>query len=253
MLHLEPEPNEFVTKEIKSEIESVLDPIKSILVQSNLIRPTVKYWIRTKISELSSWESSVGSQYISELTDKWVENNKKISKQMTLSDARNKVVVSQACSDWAKSNWNHLVNSLFLERKNYLDMASCNLIRVQDKHLALELYYRIKEGEESFSDISFKYGKSPERESGGKISLRPLERLPFGLQNVVPNIKVGDCSTPFRIGNDTGFIELTKFKPAILDESTKSYLLDEMLNFWIDEVTDSLVHYLSNSENFQAS
>ena len=158
---------------------------------------------------------------------------------MTLLDARKKVVVSQACSHWAKSNWNHLVNSLFLERKNSLDKASCNLIRVQDKHLALELYYQVKEGEETFSDISFKYGKSPERESGGEISLRPLESFPFGLQHVVPNIKVGECSKPFRIGDDTGFIELTKFKPATLDESTKSYLFEEMLNSWINEATDS--------------
>ena len=150
-----------MTEEIKSEIAISLAPIKSILRQSNLLKPTIKYWIRTKISELSTWESSAKSDYITELTEQWIKNNKKISKQMTLVDARKKVVVSQACSHWAKSNWNHLVNSLFLERKNSLDKRAVT-IRVQDKHLALELYYQVKEGEETFSDISFKYGKSPE-------------------------------------------------------------------------------------------
>ena len=156
------------------------------------------------------------------------------------------MIVAQSCSNWTRSNWDHLVSSVYLERKNSLDKASCNLIRVKDKNLALELYYRVKEEEESFTDISYQFGKSPERESGGLITLRSLEALPYGLSAVLPKIKVGECSKPFRIGSDFGFVQLLKFQSASLDEPTRLFILEEMFNHWLNDVSESLLDFLNN-------
>ena len=180
-----------MTKEITIEAIKIFEPLQSLLSQSNLLKPLIRYWIRTKVAQQSDWQASVNSDFIEELTQKWIDKNKNIAKQMSFDDAKTKVIVAQSCSNWTRSNWDHLVSSVYLERKNSLDKASCNLIRVKDKNLALELYYRVKE-EESFTDISYQFGKSPERESGGLITLRSLEALPYGLSAVLPKIKVGE-------------------------------------------------------------
>ena len=246
MLHLEPEPSQFLTNEITSEAINIFGPIQSLLCQSNLLKPLIRYWIRTKVAQQSDWQASVNSDFIAELTQKWIDKNKNIANQMSFEDAQIKVIVAQSCSHWARSNWDHLVSSVYLERKNSLDKASCNLIRVKDKNLALELYFRVKEEEESFAEISYQFGKSPERESGGLITLRSLEALPYGLSAVLPKIKVGECSKPLRIGSDYGIVQLLKFQSASLDEPTRLFILEEMFNHWLNDVSESLLGFLNN-------
>ena len=90
MLHLEPEPSQFLTKEITTEATTIFGPPQSLLRQSNLLKPLIRYWIRTKVAQQSDWQASVNSDFIEELTQKWIDKNKNIARQMSFDDAQKK-------------------------------------------------------------------------------------------------------------------------------------------------------------------
>ena len=46
---------------------------------------------------------------------------------------------------------------------------------------------------------------------------------------------------PFRIGSDFGFVQLLKFQSASLDEPTRLFILEEMFNHWLNDVSESLL------------
>ena len=76
---------------------------------------------------------------------------------------------------WSRDQWNHRLDSLFLKCKDQLDRASCRFLRVREKRIASELYYRIKAGETTFATAANEFSEGPERNSGGFIPLQPLK------------------------------------------------------------------------------
>ena len=149
-----------------------------------------------------------------------------------MDDVRFKLAVQPACLLWARQQWNHLLSSLFLSQKTDLDQARCLLLRVKDKELITELYYRIKNQESSFRSISFEFGEGPEARQGGLISLTPLSKLPFGLAQVIPTLNIDELAGPYRHGSFYSVIQLKEFRPCELDSAAEDYLLSHQLACW---------------------
>ena len=70
---------------------------------------------------------------------------------------------------WCVLKFKTFVPSYYLKRKDFLDSVSYSIIRVKTKHLANELFIRIKEKEERFSDLASKYSEGVEKRVGGFI------------------------------------------------------------------------------------
>ena len=70
---------------------------------------------------------------------------------------------------WCLLKFKSIIPSYYLKRKNFLDKVSYSIIRVKTKHLANELYIRIKEKEAKFSDLASKYSEGEEKHVGGFI------------------------------------------------------------------------------------
>ena len=115
---------------------------------------------------------------------------------LTAEQLRDKIRVAPASILWARKQWKHRIASLFLERKDSLDKASCRLLRSNNKDLLMELYHRIKNGEQTFEELSMRFGEGPERINGGLIPEQSLEKLPLGLAKVIVNLKIGHLSIP---------------------------------------------------------
>lgn len=131
------------------------------------------------------------------------------------------------------SNWGFKLESYFLQRKANLDRVIYSLIRVKDIGVAQELYFRIQEGEQSFSQLAKEYSQGSEAETGGLLG--PVE-LSVPHQNLAAMLTASQPEQllpPTRLGEWIVIVRLEKFISAQLNESMRQRLLNELFETWI--------------------
>ena len=139
-----------------------------------------------------------------------------------------------SCLDWARAQWGHRLQSLFLQRKNNLDQASYRFIRVAQQGLALEIYHRLLAKEESFEVLSIKFGTGVERFHGGLVKRQPFGKLPLGFANFIRKLNPGDISKPLSLGKEFVVVQLQELIPAVQGELIDQQLLTQELQQWVD-------------------
>ena len=232
------------------QVEALLADIRisySTLFQSGLLRAYVRYYIK-RLLALSVLSTETNLYPSDDDIVKWISDNSLENNPQIFSDVKIKLAISPACSFWARHQWGHLVGSLFLSKKSELDKASCLLLRVKDKDLITELYYRIKNGESNFRSLSFEYGEGPESSQGGLIPLTPLSKLPFGLASIIPTLSIDVLNGPYRHGSYYSVIQLKEFRACELDSSTEDYLLSQQLALWIENTVDYLLRCIMDAQ-----
>ncbi|MBW4448216.1 MAG: peptidylprolyl isomerase [Spirirestis rafaelensis WJT71-NPBG6] len=134
-----------------------------------------------------------------------------------------------------QKTWGHKLESYFLKRKEQLDQAIYSLLRVKDQGLANELYFRIKEGEQSFSELAFKHSEGAEAKTGGLIGPVELRTLHPNLAQILRMSQPGEIWTPLPFGEWQVVVRLEKLIPAQLDEGMRQRLLQEKFQAWFQE------------------
>ena len=56
------------------------------------------------------------------------------------------------------THWESKINRFFLSHKNQLDRISCYYMRIEGKDLAKEIYHRINNDGQDFSQLGLQYG-----------------------------------------------------------------------------------------------
>ena len=70
------------------------------------------------------------------------------------------------------------------------------MIRLSNKEWAWEIYLRVKEREIEFSKAAREYGEGEERKNGGEYEYQQISKLPFGLDETVKRLQIGDITKP---------------------------------------------------------
>jgi parvulin-like peptidyl-prolyl isomerase len=136
--------------------------------------------------------------------------------------------------------WGGKVESYFISRKSNFDQAIFSLLRTSDGLLAQEIYFRIQEGEESFSELAQKYSKGAEANTGGVIGPVSLSNLNPALAKILSISQPGKLWHPTRLEEWFAIVRLEKFLPAQLDEAMRRRLIDEMFETWLKEQMQQL-------------
>ena len=131
--------------------------------------------------------------------------------------------------------WGSKVESYFISRKANFDQAIFSLLRTPDGLLSQEIYFRIQEGEESFSELAQRYSKGPEANTGGVIGPVPVSNLKPTLAKNLSISQPGQLWSPTRLEEWFVIVRLEKFLPAALDRAMRQRLLNEMFETWISE------------------
>ncbi len=132
-----------------------------------------------------------------------------------------------------KSTWGDKVEQYFIQRKAKLDRVIYSLIRVNDIGIAQELYFRIQEGEQSFSDLAREYSQGPEAQTGGILGPMELGVSHPILANMLASSQAGQLLPPARLGEWIVIVRLEKFMPALLDEAMQQRLINELFENWL--------------------
>jgi hypothetical protein len=244
----EPDPRLWLTHERLKSLEEHLGCAASLLRKAGLWRAALGYWVRWQLSLEAEWPPAEEQACLAELEQQWLAKHSFEEAGLSSVELRAKLRVAPAALRWCKAQWGHRLESLYLQRKSGLDRASCRLLRLTDKNLALELYHRIKAGETSFERAAFEFGEGPERFRGGLVPLQPLGQMPFGLAPLLERLDLGQLSMPLRLNQGFCLVQLVKRQPSQLDSITGDALLLEQLAMWVDAVVDVLVADLSSSD-----
>lgn len=134
-----------------------------------------------------------------------------------------------------RATWEHKLESYFLSYKSKLDKVIYSLLRTKDTEIAQELYFRIKEGEQSFAECAREYSQGPESQTGGLVGPVNLSAPHPILAQMLSVSQQGQLWSPTRLGEWLVIVRLEKLIPAQLDTSTRLALLNRLFEDWVYE------------------
>ncbi|MGK7914995.1 MAG: peptidylprolyl isomerase [Prochloraceae cyanobacterium] len=134
-----------------------------------------------------------------------------------------------------QAQWGLQLESEFLQKKAQLDKAIYSLIRTKDVGIAQELYFRLQEQENSFTELAKTYSQGPEANTGGLIGPVELGSIHPKLAQMLSNSRSGQVLPLNRLGEWIVIARLEKLIPAQLNEQVSQRLLEEKFQAWLLE------------------
>lgn len=167
--------------------------------------------------------------------DTWLIRNK-----CTLEQFEHSVLRSIKLDRFKQITFGNKVGSYFLQRKTQLDRAIYSLLRVKDPHLAQELFFRIQDGEATFTELVKQYSGGKEADVGGVVGPHALSIPHPILAAKISSLQPGELAPPLQVADWFVIVRLEKFFPAQLDKSIQAQLIDELYEQWLQDRLNEL-------------
>ncbi|MEH2126967.1 peptidylprolyl isomerase [Nostoc sp.] len=139
-----------------------------------------------------------------------------------------------------QQTWGHQLESYFLKYKRHFDKVIYSLIRTDSRGTANELFFRIAEGEQSFSELARAYSQGPEADTNGIIGPVELGAIAPNFAQLLCTSQVGIVQAPVPFGNSWIIIRVEKFISAQLDDFMRQRLLQENFETWFQQQLNQL-------------
>ena len=215
-----------------------------------MLKPLIKAEIVQNILSNVDLDESTKDEIIQSNLEKFdifdeEKRNEFLSKNNLSWDAfQNAALRDSRLEKYCKKNFDHKVESYFLERKSSLDIVIYSLIRTKDIFLAKELYLRVLENEEDFGELATKYSEGIEKKTRGIIGPVPLNQSHPQLATILKSISPGRVNPPIELQNYHLVIRLESFDSAELDDLMRKKISQELFNKWADSESDNLLESL---------
>ncbi|MDJ0724051.1 MAG: peptidylprolyl isomerase [Prochloraceae cyanobacterium] len=144
-----------------------------------------------------------------------------------------RILLNLKISKFKQNTWGPQLESEFLQHKTRLDKVIYSLIRTKDPGIAQELYFRLLEEEDSFSDLAKNYSQGPEANTGGLVGPVEVGSLHPQLGKMLASNSPGEILSPLALGEWMVIARLDRMIPAQLDETTRQRLLQEKFQAWL--------------------
>ncbi|NJL83754.1 MAG: hypothetical protein HC890_13955 [Chloroflexaceae bacterium] len=133
------------------------------------------------------------------------------------------------------ATWGADLNAYFLRRKPQLDRVIYSYLEAADPEIAQELYFRIVNGEQEFSDAAKQYAQGPEALTGGLVGPLELGQLHPALAALLRASTPGQLHLPVALDGKTIVVRLEQWFPARFDQATGDRLYQELLQAWLEQ------------------
>jgi parvulin-like peptidyl-prolyl isomerase len=143
------------------------------------------------------------------------------------------------------AQWGNKLEPYFLKRKSHLDRVIYSIIKISDPGLVQELYFRILEGEESFTEIARQYSQGKEADTRGLLGPLALGKVHPAIRQLLCVSQPGQIWSPRKIDDSFCIIRLEKLLPAQLDEPMRKKLLSELFEDWVQAQIKSQIKQLN--------
>jgi parvulin-like peptidyl-prolyl isomerase len=169
----------------------------------------------------------------------WLEHH-----NMSREELKKFVVKKLKIAKYKEITWGDQVESYFLKRKPQLDRVVYSLIRTDKPEIAQELYFRIREGESTFSELATEYSLGLEAQTGGLIGPVEMTAPHPKIAQILATSQPGQVLPPTRVEEWLVIVRLENYLSAKLDPPMRQRMLDEMFREWIQQQIQQKVKYL---------
>jgi hypothetical protein len=147
-----------------------------------------------------------------------------------------------------------LAHHLFADRvpeffyQNSLDYCNATIYEVilEDRNLAMELFYSLQEGDLSFADVAYQYISDPElRRRGGYVGKIARKQLRPEISAAVFAAKSPQLIKPIVTAVGVHLIQVEEIVQPQLDERLHQQILTELFENWLTETTAELMPTLA--------
>jgi parvulin-like peptidyl-prolyl isomerase len=159
---------------------------------------------------------------------------------MTVTQLELTVIRPLKLQKFKQQTWGNQLEAYFWQRKADLDLVIYSTIKVADKDLAQELFFRISEGEQTFTEAAQKYSQGIEAYTGGMMTPTSIGRLPKALSQILKFLNPGELYHPIAFNNCFTIVRLEQIIPAKLNPPTAQSLLDELFEAWVQKQLQTL-------------
>jgi parvulin-like peptidyl-prolyl isomerase len=155
--------------------------------------------------------------------------------QMSLDQLEHQAQRQLKLAKFKTQHWNSVLEIDFLKYKPQLDQYTYSLIRNKSGELTQELYFRIKEQEQTFAELAEQYSEGIEAKSGGIIGPVAATTLHPALVQILSSSKPGQLWPPQRVGEWNLIVRLEQHQSAQLTETVRQQLLEQRYQTWLHE------------------
>ena len=127
------------------------------------------------------------------------------------------------------------INETFIRSKARQDSVIFTIIRVKNKDIANELYYRLNDDLIDFGELARQFSEGPEAVYGGIIGPATINNLNPELRNILLNLKEGEITSPFQIDNEHFLIvKLIRLNQISLTYQVEESIRNELFETWLE-------------------
>ena len=226
---------------IIDDFEISINDIPKYLDRFNLLPNFIRAVIENKITSHIEPSSDDQVEYqLNFLSRNNLKNKHQLSSWLDkngLDDKRLSLLIydNLKLEKFKNEKFDNLVDSEFLNKKNSLDKVMYSIIRVKTKLEAEEIYLKLEEQEESFSDLAAKYSEGVEKNFNGIIGPLEIGVLNPELSERLKISKKGQLWPPFNCQQWWVVMRLERFLPARLDDNMRTKLRENMYEVWIQK------------------
>ena len=150
---------------------------------------------------------------------------------------------------YSKNMYGHMVHGRFLKRKVELDQVIYSLIRVQDVHLAMELYQRIFEAEANFGDLAKEFSCGNEKNSRGIVGPVFINQGHPILAEKIRANKPDIIIEPFKIESLWLILRIESIIEVSMNENIENMMANEIFQESISNKVKSKVNQIKELHN----
>jgi parvulin-like peptidyl-prolyl isomerase len=160
----------------------------------------------------------------------WLRYHRMTADQLFLQAVRRRKL-----EKFKQMTWASCVETDFLKYKAQLDQFTCSILRTKDGELAQELYFRLKEGEQTFADLAPQYSQGTEAQSSGLIGPVTASSMHPKLLQILSSSKPGQLWPPQRLEEWFVIVRLEQYLPAQLDDAIRQQILERRFQEWLEQ------------------
>ena len=228
--------------DILQKYDQLIPLIKSIKKTQNLESITIKEEEINIILQNFCNERKITSE---DQLLKWLKVND-LSKK-TLID---KLSIPFKTINYAKHTFNNKINSYFLKKKDQLDQFTYSLIRLSNQNQANEIFFRIQDEEESFSDLAFKFSEGFEKKMNGIVGPISISKAHPKISQILKSSAEGELHPPIQIDQWFIILRLESYQPAILDEIMEQKMALEIYEQSLENESRDIIESIFKNKSY---
>ena len=207
----------------------------------NLVKSFLIYEIVSEISiEHNLYETEIKNFY---LKNKILNKNDLVNflkiKGISEEELHYQITLPLKIFKFAAQRFQEDIRSYFLERKDFLDEYTFNIIRVKNKDIAYELYFRLDSDESDFTSLSESFSYYSELYPKGLFGPKNLQGMNPIIINRLIIASPGELIQPFQVDEWWIILKLLEKKKAMLDKPTTKMLLQEIFNKFVNKLVNN--------------